>query len=284
MKYALFTAAKNEEAFIKKTLESVVSQTKLPVKWIIVSDGSTDHTNEIVENYSDKYNFIELISISKQEQRNFGSKAKALETAYSKLKIFDFEFIGNLDADVSFNQHYFEKILLKFKENPQLGIAGGVRYDWHGDQFRIVKSARNSVGGPFQFFRKKCYDEIGGYLALQYGGIDAVAEIMARYKGWEVESFPEMHVYHYRRTGSATGSFIKTRFRYGIKNYMIGYHPVYELIRAIRQSPTKPIIVGSISQLVGFFYAMHKRLKRPVSNEFVKFLRTENLQTLKKLI
>jgi len=148
-KYVLITAAKNEQDYIEKTIQSVLHQTILPHKWIIVSDGSTDNTDSIVKKYMEKHDFIKLITRTGNENRNFGSKAMSVTTAYEHIKNIDFDFVGNVDADISFDSNYYENMLFKFKGNPKLGIVGGTRYDQHPHRFEKVKCAKNSVGGPF---------------------------------------------------------------------------------------------------------------------------------------
>jgi len=280
VKYVLITPARNEEEYIEKTIKAVISQTILPIKWVIVSDGSTDRTDEIVCEYARQYDFIDFVRTSSGEGRNFGSKAKAVEFGYQHLKHLEFECIGNLDADVTFDSDYYEKIICKFHENEKLGIAGGVRYDWYKGKFRKQKCARNSVGGPFQLFRRNCYEAIGGYVSLKYGGIDAVAEIMARWHGWEVKSFPEIKLYHYRRTGTATGNILSARFYNGVQEYTIGYHPLFEILRVVRNIIRNPILLGSLLWISGYVYAALCSYERPVSDDFVKYLRSEQLKRM----
>jgi len=282
-RYVLLTAARNEEANIGRTIEAVLSQNQLPAKWIIVSDGSTDRTDAIVTGYTAKNQFMELVSFSGDKLRNFGSKAKSVNFGYKRLRGISHAFVGNLDADVSFDAVYYENILSRFGENRKLGIAGGVRYDLDDGQFRRVRSARNSVGGPFQFFRRECFEEIGGYLPLKYGGIDAAAEITARMYGWEVQSFPEYRVYHYRRTGTASRNFAKSTIRKGIRDHMIGYHPLFQLFRCMVRWDERPYFISSILWFTGFLWATLRRMNRPVSDEFVRFLRSEQMKRLQYL-
>jgi len=279
--YVLITAARNEEVYIEKTIQSVISQTVLPQKWVIVSDGSTDRTDEIVKDYAKKNDFIELVQKPSDSDRNFGSKAKAIKLGYERLKELKYEYIGNLDADVSFDSLYYENILKKFWYNKKLGIAGGIRYDLCNGKFKKIISARNSVGGPFQLFRRECYETIGGYSPLKYGGIDAVAEIKARMYGWEVKSFPEDIVYHHRCTGTAKGSTINAAFRAGIRDYLIGYHPLFQTVRCLLyRTLHKPYLLYGIVWMSGYVWASFHRYKRPVSDDFVKYLRTEQLMRL----
>lgn len=284
VKYVLITPARNEEEYIEKTIKAVISQTILPIKWVIVSDGSTDRTEEIVCQYAKQHDFIDSVSTSSGEGRNFGSKAKAVEFGYQRLKQFEYEYVGNLDADISFDSDYYEKVFHKFQENDKLGIAGGVRYDWYKGRFRLQRCARNSVGGPFQLFRRNCYEAIGGYMPLKYGGIDAVAEIMARQHGWKVRSFPEIKVYHYRRTGTATGNVLTARFRDGAQDYAIGYHPLFEILRVLRNIIRSPVLLGSLLWMYGYIYAASCRYERPVSDDFVRYLRSEQLKRIWSLL
>jgi hypothetical protein len=195
----------------------------------------------------------------------------------------DFNFVGNLDADVSFDPHYYENILAKFEANKKLGVAGGTRYDWKAGDFVKVTCARNSVGGPFQFFRKECFESVGGYLPLPYGGIDAVAETTARMHGWVTESFPELKIYHYRTTGTAKNSTIGANFKAGIRDYALGYHPLFQTFRLAKRGLQKPYIVSSLVWLSGYIWAWIRRFKRPVTKRFVNYLRNEQIRRLRSI-
>jgi biofilm PGA synthesis N-glycosyltransferase PgaC len=282
-KYALITPARNEAAYIRKTLDSVVNQTLQPVRWVIVNDGSTDETGEIVREYTERHDFIDLIDVDGDEQRNFGSKSKAVAFAYEKLSNTDFDYIGNLDADISFDPDYYLRIVSALEANPRLGVAGGIRYDYKDGEFELVDCARNSVGGPIQFFRRECFEAIGGYQALPYGGIDAVAESTARMLGWEVRSFPEYRVYHHRATGTQNRSVWEARYRAGIRDYTIGYHPIFEIARTVKYLIQKPYILGALLTMAGYLSAWVRRMERPVSDELIDFLHREQLGRLKTL-
>jgi glycosyltransferase involved in cell wall biosynthesis len=281
--YVLITPARNEEAYIEKTIQAVIFQTVLPKKWVIVSDGSIDRTDEIVNNYVAKHNFMELVKTSGYAKRNFGSKNKAINLGYTLLKDIEYEYIGNLDADVSFDSSYYENILSKFQSNKKIGIAGGVRYDLCNGKFEKVIRSRNSVAGAFQLFRCECYETIGGYISLKYGGMDAVAEIMARMHGWKVESFPEIEVFHYRPTGTGTGNILNARFRNGVRDYLIGYHPLFQTLRVLRRTLKRRFLIGSFCWMCGYYWAALLRYKRPVSDDFIKYLRSEQITRLRSV-
>ena len=124
MKYVLITPARNEEAFIRKTLDSMVAQTLLPERWVIVDDGSTDRTAEIVESYAKNHSWIQLIHRPQRLDRNFAGKAHAFNAGFERIRSLPFDVIGNLDADISFERDYFEFLVDKFSEFPRLGVAG----------------------------------------------------------------------------------------------------------------------------------------------------------------
>lgn len=281
--YVLFTAARNEEAHIEKTIRSVIAQTVLPAKWVIVSDGSTDRTDEIVKQYVPTYDFITLLHRTADRERNYGSKAKALKVAYEQFANVEYDFVGNLDADVSFGPTYYELALSKFDANERLGVVGGIRFDLVNGQFRKMRPARNSAGGPTQFFRRQCYEEIGGYLPLRFGGVDTVAETMARMHGWEVETFTELEVFHYRPTGTAGGGQLRAKFKGGILAYSVGYHPLFQLVRCVSRLKDHPPVIGSLSLLTGYCWAALTRCERQVPDDFVRYLRSEQLARLQSM-
>lgn len=281
--YVLFTAARNEEAYIEKTIRSIIAQTVLPTKWVIVSDGSTDRTDEIVNQYVHTHDFILLLRRTADRERNYGSKARALKVAYEQFANLEYDFVGNLDADVSFAPVYYEVALSKFDANERLGVVGGTRFDLVNGQFRKIRPARNSAGGPTQFFRRQCYEKIGGYLPLRFGGVDTVAETMARMHGWEVETFTDLEVFHYRPTGTAGGGQLRAKFKAGVLAYSVGYHPLFELARGVFRLLDQPPVIGGLLSLAGYCWASLMRYERQVPDDFVRYLRSEQLTRLRSV-
>ena len=281
LKYVLVTPAKNEAAYIEKTLASVSEQTVLPQKWVVVSDGSTDETDEIVARYAAKHSFIQLVR-REGNTRHFGNKVHAFRAGYAELRGVEYEFVGNLDADIELPANYYEQILARFAEDEQLGLAGGVRLDRCHGEFVEVHCARNSVGGPFQLFRRSCYESFGGYLPLRLGGIDAVAEIMCRQHGWNVRSFTDVVAKHYRCTGTAKGSLYQAAFRGGKKLYVIGYHPLFEFVKLLRFRGISGL-GQNVCELSGYIVAAMGRYERQVPDDFVAYLRGEQIERLKHL-
>lgn len=278
--YALLTAARNEEAYIAKTIRAVISQTVLPKRWVIASDRSSDRTEEIVSEYARQHNFIKLVRVEGDDSRNFSSKVNAIESAYAQLKGVGYGFLGILDADVTFEPDYFRKILLAFGQDPKLGIAGGVIVDFQdGKCIRRIGST-DHVAGAIQLFRRECYEDIGGYVHVKVGIEDAVAAVMARRAGWKVESFPEVKVLHHRRTGTEGHSIYHARFHKGKEDYFLGYHPVFEIAKCCHRVIEPPYFVGSLLWISGYFWSVLRGEKRPVSADFVKYLRNEQMHRL----
>jgi poly-beta-1,6-N-acetyl-D-glucosamine synthase len=283
LKYALITPARNEEAFIGQTIQSVLSQTVLPLRWIIVSDGSTDCTDRIVGEYVKDKPWLELIRMPEHRDRTFAAKAHCFNAAYERLDGVPYDIIGNLDADISFEPDYFAYLLGKFAANPKLGVAGtpfvegSVQYD-----YRVTNIEH--VSGACQLFRRECFEQIGGYVPIRAGGIDWIAVTTARMKGWQTRTFTEMTCLHHRKMGTGTASGIQTPFRHGMKDYYLGGHPLWQLFRSAYQATRKPYLIGGVMLLAGFGWAALKGVEKPVSKELTAFHQMEQMQRLKRVI
>ena len=281
-KYVLITPARNEEANIEKTIQSVVLQRIQPIKWIIVSDNSTDRTDEIVNNYRSKFNFIELVKKTSGKNRDFSSKVNAFNAGYAKVRMLPYDFIGNIDADVSFEHDYFEKILNAFLENKKIGICAGEIYENNNGNFKPVTSAPWHISGAIQLFRRKCFEDIGGYIAIERN-IDAIAVIMARKEGWKIKKIPEIIVKHYRQGGTAKGSALISRFRYGIFEYTCGFHPFYAFSKYIFRLKERPYVISALFRMSGYCFALLNRKPYVLPEDVVSFIRNEQLHRLKNI-
>lgn len=283
LSYVLITAARNEELYIEKTIQSIIFQSVLPRKWIIVSDGSTDKTDEIVKKYLPGYPWIELLRMPERRDRHFGAKATCFDAGYQKVKELDFDIIGNIDADISFEKDFFEYLLDKFQVNPELGVAGTPFLEGTY-QYNYKYVSIEHVSGAAQLFRRKCFEEIGGYLPIKGGGIDLVAVTTARMRGWKTRVFKERIFIHHRTMGSGTSTILKSRFRFGKQDYSLGGHPVWEIFRCLYQMKSKPYILGGFFLLSGYVWAFLNRIERPIPREFVEFRRREQMERLKKIL
>ena len=281
LKYVLITPARNEEAYIEKTIQSVISQTVLPEKWVIVSDGSTDHTDEIVKQHIAENAWIELIRMPEHRDRTFAAKVHCFNAGYEKLKDVKCDIIGNLDADISFKEDYFEFLLGKFAEIPELGVSGTpfVEDSSHYD-YRFTNIEH--VSGACQLFRRECFKGIGGYIPIKGGGIDWTAVTTARMKGWKTRTFTEKVCFHHKKMGTGNTSALMTSFRQGYKDYFLGGHPLWQLFRTVYQMSKKPYIIGGLLLFFGYNWAYISRVERPVSQELMRFHRREQMQRLKQ--
>jgi glycosyltransferase involved in cell wall biosynthesis len=281
LQYLLITAAKNEEAFIELTIQSVVSQTVRPVRWIIVSDGSTDRTDEIVSRYAAKHDWIELYRMPERKTRDFGGKARCFNTAYGRAKHLDFDLVGNLDADLTFTEDYYAFLLQKFADDPKLGL-GGTPFSEEGHTYDYRFSSSDHVSGAAQMFRRECFEEIGGYVPVKGGGIDVIAVLTARMKGWRTQPFTEKSCEHHRAMGSANNHLkIAANFKLGQRQYCLGFHPLWQTFRSVYQLSRKPYITAGSALFAGYFWAMLRRLERPIGPELVAFQRRDQMSRLR---
>ena len=282
MKYVLITAARNEASFIKKTLDSVVTQTVLPERWIIVDDGSTDSTAEIVESYAKSHPWIQLLRRPRRVDRNFAGKVQAVTAGLDQARSLEFEIIGNLDADISFEPDYMEFLLQRLSEDGELGVAGTpFTQDGGYDSARDSFEGDNYVAGPCQLFRYRCFQEIGGYVPNPAGGVDWIAVMTARMKGWKVRAFPEKRFHHYRTLGTAGRGTLGALFSYGEKDYYLGGSPVWQLFRVAYRMGKKPVLLGGLALLFGYVWAALRRVNRVVSPELMRFHRHEQMKKLR---
>jgi glycosyltransferase involved in cell wall biosynthesis len=283
LRYVLITPARNEEAYIELTIKSVVNQTWRPVKWIIVSDGSTDGTDEIVMQYLQNHSWIELVQMPARSHRDFGGKVACFNAGWERAKEIDYNLIGNLDADMSFESDLFAFLTSKFSENPQLGVAGAPFTEGAGTyDFRF--SSVEHVSGACQLFRRECFEAIGGYIPIEGGGIDVAAVLNARVKGWQTKTFPERSLLHHRPMGTASHGRLKAWYRLGQKDYILGRHILWQTFRSIYQMRQKPVFLGGSALLAGYLTSCIRRLERPVSREVIELQRREQMLRLRRVL
>jgi glycosyltransferase involved in cell wall biosynthesis len=283
-RYVLITPAHNEELFLDNTIRSVVKQTVLPIKWVIVNDGSTDATASIVRKYLPDHPWMELVDLPARKDRHFAAKVYAFNAGQERVKGLDYEIIGNLDADVSLDDDHFEFLLNEFLKDPHLGVAGTIfkedGYSSETDSFE----GHSHVSGQCQIFRRTCFEEIGGYIPNKAGGIDWMAVTTARMMGWTTRSFREKWFFHHRTLGTAERGRLASIFSYGEKDYYLGGHPVWELFRVAYRSTKRPYVLNGIALGSGYVWAFLSRQRRPVSKELMKFHRKEQMQKLRSIL
>ena len=295
LSYVLVTPARNEAAFIEHTIRSVLAQSVLPCKWVIVSDGSTDGSDEIVQRYASQHNWIELLRLPERRDRHFAAKAIAFNAGYARLSSLNsqpstsWDLIANLDADISFDSGYFEFLLQKFSANPHLGVAGTPFVEDH-DRIHEHSYAHQfanftHVSGACQMFRRECFEVVGGYIPVEAGAIDWVAVTTARMKGWETRTFTEKVCFHHRKLGVGAGSpgDLQMRFHYGRKAYLVGGHPLWECLRGVFQMRERPFVLGGLWFIAGYVWTASRRSERAVSADLMGFHRAEQMARLRRV-
>ncbi len=282
--YVLITPARNEAEFLEQTIESVIRQTILPLKWVIVDDGSTDNTAEIVQRYLPQHPWMALVQMPRRRDRTLAAKVAAFNAGFEIVKDLGWEVIANLDGDISFGPDHFEFLISKFAANTALGVAGTVfqenGYSSEKDSFE----GRTHVAGACQMFRRKCWEDVGGYVPHRAGGIDWMAVVTARMRGWQTESFRERWFFHYRRLGTAERGVLSSLFSYGQKDYYLGGHPVWELFRVVYRIKKQPFLTGGLALGLGYCWAFLRRAPRPVSHELMAFHRKEQMAKLRVIV
>ncbi len=282
--YVIITPARNEAQFIELTLKSVVAQTALPLEWVIVSDGSTDGTDEIVKKYAAEHPWIKLVRMPERMERDFAGKVHAFNAGYARVKSLDYEVVVSLDADISFEKDYFAFLLERLSADDAVGLVGTPFRERSGETYDYRFVNIEHVSGACQVFRRECFEAVGGYMPVKGGSIDHIAVITARMKGWKTRTFTEKICEHHREMGTAQRSVLMSKFKLGVKDYSVGNHPLWEVFRTIYQMKASPIAVGGLALGTGYFWAWLRRVDRPVSQELVAFHRREQMQRLRKFL
>lgn len=238
--YAIISPIRNEQDHIRRTLDSVVSQTLLPLQWVIVDDGSTDQTSAIVSEYAEIHPWIQLVS--RKDHGNVeglvqAEDAKAFCEGLGYVSLDAVEFIGKLDGDLVLDSGYFGQLLNRATEDAELGIISGVTYFVYGGRRSLENTPTHHTVGAARLWRTACFREIGGLVPAL--GWDTLDEIRARMRGWKTRSYIELQILHLRPM-SSRGSWYKGRMVQGLTDYLLGNHPLFELARCLYRM-TRPL-------------------------------------------
>jgi len=284
VRYAVISPVRNEERFIARTIESMCAQRVLPETWIIVDDGSTDSTTEIVTRCVERYPFVRLLSKeqgthvrSDVDRLAWAAEARAFNCALRELDLDRYDFVAKLDGDVSFGPHYFEQLLRQFANNRRLGIAGGHCYEERGGSLVLEWVPESHVRGATKVYRTECFLEIGGIEETL--GWDTMDELKAQMRGWQTRSFSEPKLVHHRPTGSASGT-LRGKARHGEASYILGYHPLFALARGLRLMTVRPHVAGGVAFIWGFVRSYVTKPPRIKDPEATAFLRRQQLRRL----
>jgi biofilm PGA synthesis N-glycosyltransferase PgaC len=279
-RYVLITPARNEQEHIGRLLDAMLAQTHPPIRWVIVSDASTDRTDEIVARFTRRCHWITLIRMPEHRDRNFAAKVECFNAGRDEVKNLPFDVIGNLDADISFEPDYFSFLLSQFARNSRLGVAG-TPFVERGGHYDYRFTSIEHVSGACQLFRRECFEAIGGYVPMRGGGIDWRAVTTARMKGWQTRTFTERTCLHHRSMGTGSTSQLKGLYRHGQKDYSLGGHPLWQVFRCGYQMTRSPYVIGGLSLLCGYCTALLRRTEPAIPRELVTFHRAEQVARLK---
>lgn len=282
MSYVLVTPVRDEEATIGRTIASVVAQTVRPREWVIVSDGSTDRTDEIIRTASAEHPWIRLLPLTPRPGRSFAAVVLNTEMGIRHLDFKDYHFLGLLDSDVEFHSDYFEEMIRRFLAEPALGLAGGVVIDVGLPRDRFPRN-RIDVPGAVQFFRRECFEAIGGLVPVPEGGWDGLTCAMARMKGYRTRLFTDLVVDHLKPRNISQGGVVRRKWQMGVRDYVLGYHPLFELVKCVSRLRDRPVIIGALAWWVGYVSSALARRKRMIAPEVVAHIRQEQMERVRSM-
>lgn len=274
-RYLLVSPCRNEEAFVRRTLDSVASQTVRPAVWVIVDDGSKDATPDILAEYSERLPFLRVVKRVDRGERAVGPGViEAFYEGLAGLDLDEFDFVCKLDVDLDLPERYFETLIERMEAEPRLGTCSGKPWFHHPDTGRVVPEAcgdEMSVGAS-KFYRVACFRDIGGFVRqVMWDGIDCHR---ARMLGWIARAFDDepLRFLHLRPMGSSDRGILTGRVRYGFGQWFMGTSPIYMFASAIFRLFHHPRIIGSAAALWGYVASASKGVARHEDGEFRRFL------------
>lgn len=270
MNYYIVIPTYNEEKFVSQTIQSIAEQTVLPEKVVVVNDGSTDETEEIIKSFVKKYSFIQLVNKKSNAIHLPGSKVIQAFHEGEKHIDSDYDFIVKADADLIFPTNYFEKIIEHFQSDSKIGMVGGFAYiEKNGKWILENLTDKDHIRGAFKAYRKECFAQIGGLKPAM--GWDTVDELLCRFYGWKIKTDESLHVKHLKPTGV---NYDKTsRYKQGEAFYTLGYGFWITAIASLKLAMRKGKPLLFVDYLKGFFKAKSEKKPLLVSREQAIFIR-----------
>lgn len=273
-RYVLISPCRDEADYLETTIRTVGEQTMPPTKWIIVDDGSTDATPEILAAATEKYPFIEVVRREDRGERAVGPGViDAFYAGLSHVDLDDYDYVCKFDCDLEMPPRYFEKLMADFDADPLLGTKSGKLYIRDGDRLVHEYCGDENSVGPAKFYRVDCFRAIDGFVReVCWDGIDGH---LCRIRGWvaESEDDPDTRIIHLRRMGSSYRSLWTGRQRWGRGKWFMGSAWYYVLAASVFRTFEKPYIVNGMGIFVGYIKSMLTGIKRYEEPGFRKFLR-----------
>jgi glycosyltransferase involved in cell wall biosynthesis len=279
-KFVIITPVRDEALYVEKTIASVARQTVLPAEWIIVDDGSTDGTSEILDRFRSQFEWVKVIHRKNRGHRaSGGGVVEAFYDGYSKLAENKWEYIVKLDGDLSFGPDYFEKCFKYFAAEPKLGIAGGTVCVVQNGQIKIDSKGDPPfhVRGATKIYRRPCWEKIGPLVKAP--GWDTIDEVKANMNGWRTRSFSDLRLVQHKATGGADGAW-KNWYKNGMANFIAGYHPIFMIAKCFKRTFRKPMLLASVALFTGFLSGYFKNVTQLNDEAVIRYLRKQQLRRL----
>ena len=280
-RYLLITPCRDEGDYLQTTIDSVCSQTIMPTKWVIVDDGSTDDTPNILNQAQEQYEFIDVIRRDDRGHRSVGpGVVDAFYVGLESVNLDDYDFVCKLDGDLEFQPRYFERLLEILDEDQGLGNLSGKLFLRYGSKLVEERLRDDNAIGPAKFYRVRCFQDIGGFVRqVSWDGIDGH---MCRMHKWIPAATDEddLRVIHLRRMGSSQNSFWQGRLRWGGGKYFMGSRLYYVIALSIFRIFERPFVVSGVGILVGYLRAAIKREPRYENPDYLRFFRRYELESL----
>lgn len=278
--YVVITPVRNEQQRLARTIESVTSQTHRPMAWVIVDDGSSDETPQIVDAAAREHSWIKAIHRpDRGARKSGGGVVEAFYDGYQLVANLGWDFLVKLDGDLSFDARYFSDCLECFDEDATLGIGGGTicYLDEGVAKVESIGDPPFHVRGATKIYRRRCWEDIGSLVRAP--GWDTIDEVKANMKGWTTRSFPAFHVIQHKPTGSADGTW-GNWFKNGRGCYVTGYDPLFMLAKCARRALGKPPLIPALALGAGFCSGYLNRLPRLEDAEVLQYLRRHQRRRL----
>jgi glycosyltransferase involved in cell wall biosynthesis len=279
VQYVIVTPVRNEAQHLRETINAVLTQTLRPRKWVIVNDGSTDHTGQLIGVASREHSWIQAIHRPDRGFRKSGGGViEAFYDGYALVSREPWDFLVKLDGDVSFAPLYFESSFARFQADPKLGIGGGTICGSKGD--RLVEESTGDpafhVRGATKIYRRACWEALGGL--VQAPGWDTLDEVKANMLGWRTCTFRDLKLHHFRHAGGADGSW-KNWVKNGLANYITGYHPLFMSLKCVKRAVSERSLTIPAGLGWGYLKGYLKRVPR-TEPEVIRYVRREQIKRL----
>lgn len=269
----VISPCRNEAAYMRQTLDTVIAQSATPATWVIVDDGSTDETPAILADYAARYDWIKIVTRADRGKRAVGPGViEAFYAGYETINPDDYDYVCKLDLDLRLPPRYFELLMAKMEGNSRIGSCSGKSYiEENGNLISERKGDETSLGMT-KFYRISCFKEIGGFVReVMWDGIDCHR---CRMMGWIACSWdePELRFVHLRPMGSSQQSIYVGRMRHGYGQYFMGTGFLFILASAVNHITEKPYILGSLAMLWGWIKSALQNKPRYEDRQFREFL------------